>query len=183
MTNSLLEQTLAASVKDGETVTPDGQPVAPGIAGVKRRASTPIVDERGSLFEVYNASWDFSDAPVDQVYAVTIRPNIVNGWALHMHHDDRYFILSGDMQVVLYDVRPDSPSYGQIVRLTLSDRRRELVCIPKMVWHADVNVGSDDVLLLNMPTQRYNYTDPDKYRLPLDTPLIPFSFEPHLRGY
>ena len=183
MAAGLLEKTLKAAVKDGQTVTPDGKPLAPGIDGMARRASDPIVDDRGSLFEIYNTGWGFHQAAVDHIYAVTLRPNVVKGWALHKHHEDRYFILSGEMQVILYDVRPGSSSYGRVVRVTLSDKRRELLSIPRMVWHADVNIGTSDALLLNMPTEPYNHADPDKYRLPIDTPLIPFEFGPNFRGY
>lgn len=39
------------------------------------------------------------------------------------------------------------------------------------------NLGSQDALVLNMPTHPYNYEDPDHYRLPYDTPEIPYSWE------
>ena len=31
-------------------------------------------------------------------------------------------------------------------------------------------------MVLDMPTRLYDYAAPDKHRLPLDTPLIPYSF-------
>jgi len=50
------------------------------------------------------------------------------------------------------------------------------VNVPRNVWHADRNVGSTDVVVVNLPTTPYNHANPDKYRLPLDTDLIPYSF-------
>ena len=31
--------------------------------------------------------------------------------------------------------------------------------------------------MVNYPTIQYDHSNPDKYRLPLDTDLIPFSFD------
>jgi dTDP-4-dehydrorhamnose 3,5-epimerase len=44
------------------------------------------------------------------------------------------------------------------------------------VWHADHNIGATDAVMMNFPTRPYNHETPDRYRLPIDTPLIPFSF-------
>jgi dTDP-4-dehydrorhamnose 3,5-epimerase len=87
------------------------------------------------------------------------------------------------MQLVLYDVRADSSTYGQVIRLTLSDHDRRLVTIPTHVWHADQNVGTEEVFLINMPTRIYDYGNPDKMRLPIDTDLIPHDFGPSARGW
>jgi dTDP-4-dehydrorhamnose 3,5-epimerase len=48
--------------------------------------------------------------------------------------------------------------------------------VPKFVWHADHNVGSEEAVIVNFPTIQYDHASPDKYRLPIDTPLIPYSF-------
>ena len=57
---------------------------------------------------------------------------------------------------------------------TALDRR--LVNVPENVWHADHNIGSTDALVVNFPTIQYDHNSPDKYRLPIDTPLIPHDF-------
>ena len=80
------------------------------------------------------------------------------------------------MELALYDPRPDSPTCGEICRIALSAQNRCLVNVPRNVWHADHNIGSTDVLVVNFPTIPYDHANPDKYRLPLDTDLIPFSF-------
>ncbi len=103
-------------------------------------------------------------------------PEIVKFWALHEEHDDRNFVVSGEIEVVLYDVHPDSSTYGQISKLLIGESNRRLVSIPKFVWHADHNIGSKDAVILNMPTKAYNHANSDKYRLLLDTPHIPYSF-------
>jgi dTDP-4-dehydrorhamnose 3,5-epimerase len=59
----------------------------------------------------------------------------------------------------------------------MSEHRRCLVNIPICVWHADHNIGTTDVVVIDMPTVPYDHENPDKWRLPIDTPLIPYSFD------
>jgi len=73
------------------------------------------------------------------------------------------------MELVLYDVRPTSSTYGQVRSVVLSQTRRGIVNVPKFVWHADRNIGSCDVVVVNLPTLPYDHASPDKYRLPIDT--------------
>lgn len=48
---------------------------------------------------------------------------------------------------------------------------------PPGVYHGVRNVGKDDAWFVNMPSTPYRHEDPDKYRLPLDSPDIPFRFK------
>lgn len=173
---NLLEKTLSASIKDVQTVTQDSTPLNRLPDGCWLRSATPHSDARGMLVEILNSEWALDNHPIEQVYMTTLRPGIVKGWALHKQHEDRYFVVSGDMQLVLYDVRPESSTYGQVFSIVLSDRHHAVINVPVNVWHADWNIGTKDVVLLNMPSRRYNHANPDKYRLPLDTDLIPYSF-------
>jgi dTDP-4-dehydrorhamnose 3,5-epimerase len=49
-----------------------------------------------------------------------------------------------------------------------------MMVIPIGVWHGLQNLGSADALMLNFPTRAYDYEDPDHFRLPFDTPEIPY---------
>ena len=173
---SLLERTLAAAVKDQPTVTSAGEPLAPRIEGVSIRDAIAHVDERGCVIEVYDTRWGWHPDPIVFAHCFTLRPGYVKGWGLHKLHEDRYFILSGDMDLVLFDPRPDSTTCGVVQRIPMSEQRRQLINIPRFVWHAERNTGSKDVVVIDFPTAAYDHADPDKYRLPIDTPLIPYSF-------
>lgn len=168
--------------KDAQTVTPAGQSVQPLIHGVRLRYALTIPDERGTICEMYNPAWDFSDAPLVYVYQTTVRPGKVKGWVVHRKQDDRLFITLGSLKWVLYDDRPDSPTYKKLNVLYLSEQNRGLLLVPSGVYHAVQNVGYTDAVFINMPTRAYDYADPDKYRLPLNTDLIPYRFENRLGG-
>jgi dTDP-4-dehydrorhamnose 3,5-epimerase len=173
---ALLERTLAAAKKDVETVTPRGRSVATPTHGVRTRPLTTLVDDRGTLTELFDPRWEFDDLPITYAYAFTVRPGVVKGWGLHEHHEDRYVLLSGRVDLLLYDVRPDSPTCGQLHKISLNEHHRKLVSIPAFVWHADHNVGDTEAVVLNFPTRPYDHAAPDKHRLPIDTPLIPYDF-------
>lgn len=163
--------------KDVQTVNDEGQSVAPLIHGVKIRAAVTIPDERGTVCEIYNPAWDFSDAPLVYIYQITVRPGRIKGWVLHYEQDDRLFVSQGTVRIVLYDNREDSPTYKMVNELFLSEVNRGLVFIPRGVYHAIQNVGHTDALFINMPTKPYNHAEPDKYRLPLENDLIPYRFD------
>lgn len=173
---TLLEQTLAAAVRDVQTVTPDSVPLRRLIEGVKIREARTHVDARGMVVEIFDERWGWHPEPVRSLHCFTLRPGYVKGWGLHKEHEDRYFVVAGEMELVLFDPRPQSSTYGEICRIIMGDSNRCLVNIPTCVWHAERNIGSSDVIAIDMPTVPYNHANPDKYRLPIDTPLIPYSF-------
>lgn len=164
-------------VQDSQTVTPDGQSTLPVPEGVTFHDVTTHVDDRGSVCEIFDPRWGWHPDPVVFVYTFSIRPGMIKGWGLHKNHEDRYFLLSGELEVVLYDDRPDSSTRGLVSKIYLSEYRRRLMNIPTGVWHADHNIGSKDAIVVNCPTIQYDHTSPDKYRLPLDTDQIPYKFD------
>ena len=180
---SLLDITLERARKDMPVATTPRTAESGPVQDSVINHAQPFHDARGSLFEILRTGWRLDDKPLDQVYAATLKPGIVKGWALHKKHDDRYFLISGAVDVVLYDVRPDSMTYGEVHTVRLRQEDRIVLIIPANVWHADINVSDTEAVLLNMPTQPYDYADPDKYRLPLDTDLIPYEFACGLNGW
>ena len=164
-------------VQDTQTVTPDGESIQRLPVGVTFRDVLTQVDERGSLCEMFDPRWGWHPDPLVFAYAFTLRPGVIKGWAMHKKHEDRYFILFGEVEVILYDDRSDSPAGGLISKVILSEYRRRLMNIPVGVWHATRNIGNKDAILVNFPTIPYDHADPDKYRLPLNTDKIPYTFE------
>jgi dTDP-4-dehydrorhamnose 3,5-epimerase len=177
MTNpSLLDITLEAARRDAQMVTPGGEAVGHLIEGVHLRPLPTHADARGSVVELFDLRWNWHPDPIVFVYSFSIRPGCVKGWSLHREHEDRYAIVKGEMELVLFDPRPDSSTCGEICRIVLSEHQRRLVNVPRNVWHADHNIGTSDLVVVNFPTAAYDHANPDKYRLPLDTDLIPYSF-------
>lgn len=163
--------------RDIQTVTSEGNPVDPLPHGVTFKEIPTHIDARGSVCELFDSRWDWHPDPLVFSYVFTIRPGMIKGWGMHMQHEDRYLLLQGEMEVVLYDGREDSPTKGLVSKVVLSEFNRRLMNIPAGIWHADHNIGQKEVLVVNFPTICYDHSNPDKYRLPLDTDQIPYSFE------
>jgi dTDP-4-dehydrorhamnose 3,5-epimerase len=162
-----------SAVKDHPTVTPEGDDLQEPIDGVDVRLARTHADERGTLCEIFDRRWGFSDADVTFVYVATVRPGRVKGWVVHQHQDDRLFFSSGTARLSLYDSRVASPTCGAVNVFHFGSHERALVRVPAGVYHAVRNVGTDEVVFVNLPSLPYNHEDPDKHRLPPDTDLIP----------
>ncbi len=168
--------------QDVQTVTPEGECVERLPAGVTFHDVVTHVDGRGSVVELYDPRWGWHSDPLVFSYCFTVRPGMIKGWGLYKKHDDRYFILCGELETVLYDERSDSPTRGLVAKVVISEYRRRLLNIPAGVWHANRNIGAKDVVVVNFPTIQYDHANPDKYRLPLDNDHIPYKFD-DLRGW
>jgi dTDP-4-dehydrorhamnose 3,5-epimerase len=176
--DSYLRETLAAALSDPATVKPDGTPILRYAEGTREHQSRTHVDNRGTVTELFDTRWDWHPDPINFVYTYTIRPGYAKGWGMHREHEDRYFLLRGRMEIVCYDVRPDSATCGQISKIILCEENPRIISIPTFVWHANINIGTEEVRVINFPTQPYNHDKPDKLRLPIDTPLIPYKMPP-----
>lgn len=162
--------------KEKPSVTTAGIPLAKLAEGVTTHPIVTHHDERGSVGELFDPRWGWSELPLISSTFVTIHPGKVKGWALHEEMEDRFCLLLGKAEFVFYDDRVDSPTWGRVSKLVISEQDRRIVRVPTHLWHAVHNIGTTDVVIINFPTQPYQYEDPDKYRLPLDTDLIPYRF-------
>jgi dTDP-4-dehydrorhamnose 3,5-epimerase len=161
--------------KDTQTVTPEGARLVDPIDGVFIRRPRTQADERGTLCEIYDERWGFTEAPLTYAYYVTVREGEVKGWSVHLKQDDRLFFASGLARLTLYDGRRNSPTFGRANVVHLGDHDRALVRIPTGVYHAVRNVGDGDVVFVSLPTLPYEHGNPDKYRLPMGTEVIPYE--------
>ena len=173
---------MAEPIRDKQTVASSGESLQTLPLGVTFHEVKTHVDDRGTVFELFDPRWKWHPEPLVFVYTFTIRPGLIKGWGVHKDHEDRYFIQFGELEVVLYDDRLDSPTKGLVSKVYLSEYNRRLMNIPAGIWHADNNIGSKDAVIINFPTIQYDHTNPDKYRLPLDTDQIPYKFD-HPRGW
>lgn len=169
--------------RDVQTVDASGARLQPLPDGVLLRDLVTHTDERGTVCELYDDRWGVHPDSVMFAYMFTIRPGKAKGWGVHHEHEDRYTFLSGELEIVLYDGRDDSPTAGLEARIFLTALHRQLLVIPRGVWHAERNPGLIDAQVVNLPTIPYDHTNPDKYRLPLDTDELPVDLGPGWDGW
>lgn len=159
-------------VRDSPTVTRTGVPLSPGIEGVIVNQPPVHVDHRGALVEMYTRP-DFWEQPFAYAYQTSIRPGMLKGWFLHERKFDRYHLVSGELLVLLYDDRPDSPTRGVLQKTVLSERSARQVLIPPNIWHLSLNVGQFEAILVNLPSTHYDHANPDRFYVSIDSGKIP----------
>ncbi|MBE2266825.1 MAG: dTDP-4-dehydrorhamnose 3,5-epimerase family protein [Anaerolinea sp.] len=163
--------------KDSSTVYADGTRKSTLIDGVYVRPAVTQIDDRGSLTEIYDPRWGMDDFPLVYVYQTTVRPGKWKGWVVHYIQTDRLFVSSGHLKIVLWDSRPESPTYNCVNEHFLTEQNRGLLRIPPHVYHLVVNIGQTDAMFINMPSHPYNHENPDKYRLPINNDIIPYKLK------
>jgi len=145
------------------------------IDGVVTRKLRLIPDERGYLMEMFRSDWPEYEQ-FGQVYVTAVYPGVVKGWHYHRKQDDHFICVSGMAKVVLYDDREGSPTRGVLNEFFIGEQNPMLVKIPKGVYHGFKGIGESLTLIVNVPTQLYNYEEPDEYRLPPHTDQIPYDW-------
>lgn len=166
----------AASVRDRQTVDAASRALPPAIDGVVVKRLTTHADPRGVLTPVIDVRDEFWDEPIVYAYRVSILPGRIKGWGMHELQTDRYFVVSGNLRVALFDGREESPTRGAIAEVHFTDRTPGLLRIPPGVWHADQNWGDTEAHLINFPTRPYDPEAPDKQRIDPHAGVIPFDW-------
>jgi dTDP-4-dehydrorhamnose 3,5-epimerase len=145
------------------------------IDGVKTRKLRHIPDERGYLMEMLRSDWEEYDK-FGQVYITAVYPGVVKGWHYHKIQTDHFICVHGMAKVVLYDGREGSPTHGEVNEFFMGDQNPMLLKIPPGVMHGFKGISQEMALIVNVPTELYNYDQPDEYRLPAHTDQIPYDW-------
>lgn len=170
---------IASARKDGPQVTSEWSKLQQSIDGVSIREVLHVPRDHGVITEMYRPDWDPSGLPVVHIYQSRLFPAAIGAWSCHAKTIDRLFVSQGHLKIVLYDGREESPTYERVMELHVGDARPAFLVLPIGIWHGVQNLGSTDALLLNFPSRAYDYADPDHYRLPWDSPEIPYSWVPN----
>lgn len=123
---------------------------------------TPLArykDDRGWLSEIFrHDELDASSFPTMGYMSMTT-PGVARG--PHEHHDqsDLFVFFDGRFRLYLWDIRPDSPTFGTRHVVELGAENPTSVIVPPGVVHAYRNVGTENALILNFPNRLYAGTN------------------------
>ncbi len=145
------------------------------IKDVATKPLRVICDERGRLMEMLRCD-DSIYKGFGQIYLTTAYPGVVKAWHYHRLQWDHFVVVSGMMKVVLYDPREDSPTKGQVNEFFLGDHNPMLVQIPPMVYHGFKCISDREAIVINCPTEPYQYKNPDEFRVDPHTNDIPYNW-------
>lgn len=135
-----------------------------------------VVEKPGILMEVLRADegllTHFGQSTMTVAYQGTIK-------AFHYHkkQDDLWFVATGKAQVVLHDLRKDSPTYGETDTILAGEGDYKLIVIPVGVAHGYKVLSQEPVLLVYYTTLPYDAAHPDEERLTHDDSRIGYNWE------
>ena len=145
------------------------------IEGVAMKNLRVIPDERGFVMEMLRCD-DEVFKKFGQVYLSVAYPGVVKGWHYHKIQTVNFAVVRGMLKVVLYDLREDSKTHGEINEFFIGEKNPLLLTIPPMVVHGVKAVGSEAGYLVNCPTEPYDRVSPDEYRIDPFGGEIPYDW-------
>jgi dTDP-4-dehydrorhamnose 3,5-epimerase len=145
------------------------------IEGVKVKELKVIPDDRGSLMEMFRSD-DPDFQKFGQVYMTMVYPGVVKAWHYHKKQTDHFVCVSGMAKIGLYDDREGSPTRGETNTVVIGWQRQRLVIIPPGVYHGFTPVGPDPAYIINVPTELFDYDEPDEFRRPFDDAEIGYDW-------
>ncbi|MGE5329785.1 MAG: dTDP-4-dehydrorhamnose 3,5-epimerase family protein [Deltaproteobacteria bacterium] len=132
-------------------------------------------DDRGFFMEILrdddNLLKKFGQASASLTY-----PGVIKAFHYHKKQDDLWFFPSGNAQVVLHDIREDSPTKGETNVLYMGENNPILVYIPVGVAHGYRVLGNAPATIVYFTTESYDAKNPDEYRIDWNDPSIGFDW-------
>lgn len=116
-----------------------------------------------------------------QLSASLSYPGVIKAFHYHEQQDDLWYFPVGNAQVVLHDLRSESPSKGETAVYYMGEENPSLLLIPKGVAHGYRVLGEKPAMIVYITTRSYNPKEPDEMRIPYDDPTIGFTWETQYR--
>lgn len=143
------------------------------IDGVVVKKLNKIPDERGSIMHMLKKE-DAEFNNFGEIYFSTIYPGVIKGWHIHKEMELNYTVVSGNIKLVLYDERENSPTKGNLLEIFMGDNNYILVKIPKMIWNGFKGIGMQETIVANCASLSHR---PDEIeRLNPFTDKIPYDW-------
>ena len=128
------------------------------IDGVKIIPLRQIVVERVKIMHMLKAT-DEHFIAFGEIYFSCAWPGTVKAWHIHQRMTINNSVISGRAKLVLYDLRPDSPTKGELQEVFFGEDNYVLVQVPPGIANGYKAYGDKMVILANAGTEPH---DPDE---------------------
>lgn len=119
---------------------------------------------------------------IAQVSVSHITPWNIKAFHWHKNQDDVFYVLQGDIILVLYDIRENSSTRNNLQEIFMGDSfPPKAVLIPRGVLHGYQTFGMGAGLLY-LTNNIYNAENPDEYKVPYDDPKIGFDWKKNIKN-
>ncbi|MBW7943852.1 dTDP-4-dehydrorhamnose 3,5-epimerase family protein [Patescibacteria group bacterium] len=147
----------------------------PTIQGVEIKQLAFHNDDGGNfseLFRLTEGKVEGFEVPfeVRQVSMSVLTPQTIKAFHIHYQQEDLWYVPPYDRLLANFiDIREDSPTYQNKMRLVLGGGKSLLVRIPAGVAHGVANIYQRSMTLFYATSAQFNPQQPDEHRLPWDT--------------
>ena len=145
------------------------------LQGVRVKPLMRFCDERGYLLEVLRDDDDLLERFGQTTFTVAY-PGVIKAFHWHRKQYDLWFMAMGEAQVVLHDLREDSPTYRRTQVIYAGEHKPLLIVIPPGVAHGYRVLGNKPAAIFYHTSRSYDPADPDEERIPYDDPDIGFKW-------
>lgn len=143
------------------------------IDGVIKTPLKQFRDERGKVMHMLRIT-DPHFKQFGEIYFSWIYPNVIKGWQQHQKMIMNYVVPVGAIKLVLYDDRPDSPTYKEINEFYMNSEDYYLLTIPNKIWYGFQVLDDKAAMIANCTTIPH---DPqESIRIENDDPKIPYNW-------
>jgi len=118
------------------------------IDGVKITPLKQIPDERGKVMHMLRCDAE-NFSGFGEIYFSCVYPGAIKAWHIHKRTILNYAVPYGDIMLVLYDNRTDSPTREEFQEFVLGSDNYSLVTVPPMVWNGFKGVGQEMAIVAN----------------------------------
>jgi len=125
------------------------------IAGVIITQKRKIIDDRGAIFHMLRNN-DPEFEKFGEIYFSKIHPGVVKAWHHHSRMTLNYLVITGSIQLGLWDGRKNSPTYGKSQTIFLDEQLGQLVTVPLGVWNGFKGLGPTSSLVANCATEPHD---------------------------
>lgn len=126
------------------------------ISGVACRPLQIFADARGWLAEIFRQDEVPAEIFPQMGYISVTHPGKSRGPHAHRVQTDYFcFPGPGNFQVVLWDNRPESPSFGRRQDFFLGEKAPAVLVIPPGVVHGYLNISEEPGLVVNFANRLY----------------------------
>ena len=121
------------------------------IEGVKLIPLKKIPDERGKIMHMLRCN-DPHFEQFGEVYFSFAYPEAIKGWHKHTKQTQFYAVIKGMIKLVLYDDRPESSTYQELMEVFTGDDNYQLIRIPVGVTNGYKTIGIEPAIIANCAT-------------------------------
>jgi len=128
------------------------------IDGVQIIPLKTFLDERGMVRHMMRCT-DPHFSEFGEIYFSVIFPGAIKAWHVHRKMELNYAVVSGNIKLVLYDARVDSPTHKELQEIFMGEDNYVLVKIPPHVVNGFTAVGGEKAIVANCASIPH---DPDE---------------------